>query len=82
MTIRKSDKDLHSEFNELMDEDDASLTDEKYERRSCLIELVEDGYYDPFRIDQSDLGAMKSISELSRKRMFFSLYCTSLLICK
>ena len=52
----KSDEVWHSEFDNLMDEDDASLTDEECERIRWLIELVEDGYYDPFRIDQADVA--------------------------
>lgn len=41
-----------------MDVDDTSLTDEEYEIKSSFKELVEDGYYDPFRIDQADIGEL------------------------
>src|ERR687891_1287505 len=42
-------------------DNDASLTDEECERKYRLKGLVEDGYYDPFRIDQDDIaGLMKS----------------------
>lgn len=44
-----------------MDEDDASLNDEERERKWYL-ELVEDGYYDPFRIDQTDIAELMHLN--------------------
>ena len=58
----KSDEVWHSEFDDLMDKDDASLTDEECERIRRLIELVEDGYYDPFRIDQADVAELMKLN--------------------
>ena len=58
----KSDGVWYSEFDNLMDEDDASLTDEECERIRWLIELVEDGYYDPFRIDQADVAELMKLN--------------------
>jgi hypothetical protein len=58
----KSDEVWHSEFDDLMDKDDASLTDEECERIRWLIELVEDGYYDPFRIDQADVAELMKLN--------------------
>ena len=46
------------EIDKLMDEDDESLIDEEYEKKCQLKELVENGYYDPFRIDQSDIESL------------------------
>lgn len=45
-----------------MDEDDASLNDEERERKWYLDELVEDGYYDPFRIDQTDIAELMHLN--------------------
>ena len=45
-----------------MDEDDASLNDEERERKWYLDELVEDGYYDPYRIDQADIADMAKLN--------------------
>jgi plasmid maintenance system antidote protein VapI len=45
-----------------MDEDDASLNDEERERIWYLDELVEDGYYDPFRIDQTDIAELMHLN--------------------
>jgi hypothetical protein len=39
--MRKSDEVWHSELDNLMDEDDASLTDEECERMRWLIELLD-----------------------------------------
>ena len=60
--MAKSDEVWHSEFDDLMDKDDASLTDEECERIRWLIELVEDGYYDPFRIDQADVAELMKLN--------------------
>ena len=46
----------------MIDENDASLTDEEYERKCWLKELVEDGYYDPFRIDQADVAELMKLN--------------------
>ena len=61
---RKSDEEWHSGTNELIDEDDTSLTDEEYERKCWLKELVEDGYYDPFRIDQADVAELMKLKNI------------------
>src|SRR5918995_27679 len=58
----KSDEVWHSEFDELIDENDASLTDEECERKYRLKGLVEDGYYDPFRIDQADVAELMKLN--------------------
>ena len=48
----------------MIDEDDTSLTDEEYERKCWLKELVEDGYYDPFRIDQADVAEFMKLNNI------------------
>src|ERR671919_3074385 len=59
---RKSDEEWHSGTNELIDEDDTSLTDEEFERKYWLTELVNDGYYDPYRIDQDDVADLLKLN--------------------
>lgn len=71
MTTGKSDE-RHPGIDELMDEDDASLTDEECERRSCLIELVDDGYYDPFRIDQGDIAELMKLKNIMSEEDAYS----------
>ena len=56
--MEKSDEVWHLKLDELMDDDNASLTDEEYERKHWLKELVEEGYYDPFLIDQADVAEL------------------------
>ena len=62
--MAKSDEVWHSEFDNLMDEDDASLTDEEYERKYYIKDLVEDGYYDPFRIYQADVADLMKLNDI------------------
>ena len=45
-----------------MDEDDSSLTDEECETKWYLDELVEEGYFDPFRIDQTDVAELMKLN--------------------
>jgi hypothetical protein len=58
MIYKNSDRDWISNIDELMDEDDASLADEECERKWVLNEIVVDGYYDPCRIDQTDVAGL------------------------
>jgi hypothetical protein len=37
---------------------DAFLTEEECERKWYLIRLMEDGYYDPYPVDQADVTAL------------------------
>ncbi|MGH9952424.1 MAG: hypothetical protein ACRD5J_12400 [Nitrososphaeraceae archaeon] len=54
----------HLEIDELMDEDDTILTDEEYEKKWRHKELIEDGYYDPFRIDQGDIAQLMKLNNV------------------
>lgn len=62
MIMTKSDEVRRLEFDDLMDEDDASLTDEERKRKWYLEELLEDGYYDPFRIDQDEIVELMKLN--------------------
>ena len=55
-----------------MDKDDAYLPDEEYERKCLLKELVEDGYYDPFRIDQADVAELMKLKNIISKEDAYS----------
>ena len=48
----------------MIDENDASLTDEEYEKKYYFKELVEDGYYDPYRIDQVDIAGLMNLNKV------------------
>lgn len=62
--VKNCDKEWQSQIDELMDDDDTSLTDEECERKYSIKELVEDGYYDPFRIDQADIGELLKLKNI------------------
>jgi hypothetical protein len=63
--IRNLNEERHPETDELVDSTtDASLTDEECERKYYLRELVEDGYYDPFRIDQADVAELMKLKNI------------------
>lgn len=62
MIIKNCDKEWHSDIDELVDSTtDSSLTEDECERKRYLRELVEDGYYDPFRIDQADVAELMKL---------------------
>ncbi len=75
MTV-KSEEARYSELDDLMNEDNASLTDEEYERKYYLIGLVEDGYYDPFRIDQAGIGELMKLKSIVNEEDAYSLNFT------
>jgi hypothetical protein len=37
---------------------DTDLTEDEYERKMYLRKLIDDGYYEPYRVDGGDLAAL------------------------
>lgn len=61
---RESEEECHSEIDGLMDENDGSLTEEEYEKKCHLKELGDDGYFDPYRIDQGDIAELMALNNI------------------
>jgi hypothetical protein len=59
-TIDGSEEERHSELDdELVDSmTDTFLTEEEYERKQYLKRLIDDGYYEPYRVDMGDVAAL------------------------
>ena len=60
MTIDKSKEERRSELDdELVDSmTDTFLTEEEFERKRYLKRLIDDGYYEPYRVDLGDVAAL------------------------
>jgi hypothetical protein len=59
MTIKKSEEEWHAELDELVDSmTDTDLSEDEFERKWYLKRLIEDGYWDPYRVDLGDLVAL------------------------
>lgn len=49
------EEEWHAELDELLDTSNTDLTEDDCERKRCLRRLIDDGYYEPYRVDFGDV---------------------------
>jgi hypothetical protein len=64
MTKKKSKEEWYAKLDELVDASDTHLTENERESKWCLQKLIDDGYYDPYRVDLADVAGLMVLKNI------------------